>query len=84
MSRRITCSLWMLALMLVAMTVLATGFGALRLPVSLLLRDGDEALRQIWIPLRLPRVLLSLVVGASLAVAGCVMSGLFRNPLADP
>ena len=84
MSRRITCSLWMLALMLVAMTVLATGFGALRLPVSLLWRDGDEALRQIWLTIRLPRVLLALVIGGSLALAGCVMQGLFRNPLADP
>ena len=84
MSRRITGSLWMLALMLVAMTVLATGFGALRLPVSLLWRDGDEALRQIWITIRLPRVLLALVIGGSLALAGCVMQGLFRNPLADP
>jgi iron complex transport system permease protein len=29
-------------------------------------------------------VLLALLVGASLALAGCVMQGLFRNPLADP
>ncbi|MBJ9204396.1 iron ABC transporter permease [Citrobacter sp. FDAARGOS_156] len=84
MSRRITCSLWMLALILVAMTVLATGFGALRLPVSLLWQDGDDALRQIWLTIRLPRVLLALVIGGSLALAGCVMQGLFRNPLADP
>ena len=63
MSRRITCSLLMLALMLIAMTVLATGFGALRLPVSLLWRDGDEALLQIWLTIRLPRVLLALVIG---------------------
>lgn len=84
MSRRITCSLWMLALLLAVMTLLATGFGALRLPVSLLWRDGDEALRQIWLTIRLPRVLLALVIGGSLALAGCVMQGLFRNPLADP
>jgi iron complex transport system permease protein len=24
------------------------------------------------------------VIGGSLALAGCVMQGLFRNPLADP
>lgn len=84
MPRRITCSLWMLAIMLVLMTVMATGFGALRLPVSLLWRDGDDALRQIWFTIRLPRVLLALVIGGSLALAGCVMQGLFRNPLADP
>jgi iron complex transport system permease protein len=34
--------------------------------------------------IRLPRLLLGLVVGASLAVSGAVMQGLFRNPLADP
>ncbi|MDB5971761.1 MAG: hypothetical protein JWQ90_4211 [Hydrocarboniphaga sp.] len=34
--------------------------------------------------LRLPRVVLALLVGASLAQAGAAMQGLFRNPLADP
>lgn len=34
--------------------------------------------------LRLPRVLIALVVGAGLAVAGAVTQGVFRNPLADP
>ncbi|MCY4883885.1 iron ABC transporter, partial [Salmonella enterica subsp. enterica serovar 1,4,[5],12:i:-] len=63
MSRRITCSLWVMALMLVVMTILATGFGALRLPVSQLWRDDNETLRQIWLTIRLPRVLLALVIG---------------------
>lgn len=81
---RITCSLWMLAATLVVMTIVATGFGALRLPVSLFWHEGDGTLRQIWLTIRLPRVLLALVIGGSLALAGCVMQGLFRNPLADP
>lgn len=34
--------------------------------------------------IRLPRMLLGVLVGASLAVSGAVMQGLFRNPLADP
>lgn len=33
---------------------------------------------------RLPRVLIALTVGAALAVAGSLMQGLTRNPLADP
>jgi len=33
---------------------------------------------------RLPRVLIALVVGAALAVAGALMQGLSRNALADP
>ena len=48
MSRRIALSLWMLAAILSIMTLTATGFGALPLPVSLLWNGSDEALRQIW------------------------------------
>lgn len=84
MSQRVTVSLWLLAALLSLLTFTATGFGALRLPVSLLWSGSDEALRQIWLTIRLPRVLLALVIGGSLALAGCVMQGLFRNPLADP
>ena len=84
MPRRVSLSLWGLAMTLALMTLLATGFGALRLPMTVLWNGGDEALRQIWLTIRLPRVLLALVIGGSLALAGCVMQGLFRNPLADP
>jgi iron complex transport system permease protein len=34
--------------------------------------------------IRLPRVVLALLVGAGLAVAGAILQGIFRNPLADP
>ena len=34
--------------------------------------------------IRLPRLLLGAQVGAMLAIAGALMQGLFRNPLADP
>ncbi|GEM75800.1 FecCD family ABC transporter permease [Vibrio sagamiensis] len=34
--------------------------------------------------IRLPRTLLSLVIGASLAICGVVMQSVFRNPLAEP
>ncbi|MFA1821983.1 FecCD family ABC transporter permease [Virgibacillus oceani] len=37
----------------------------------------------VW-NIRLPRVLLSGFVGASLAIAGAAFQGLLRNPLADP
>ncbi len=38
----------------------------------------------ILLQIRLPRVLLAAAVGSSLAVAGAVFQGLFRNPMADP
>ncbi|MFY1632275.1 FecCD family ABC transporter permease [Solwaraspora sp. WMMB335] len=43
----------------------------------------DVQARIVW-EFRLPRALLGLVVGASLAVAGAVLQAVVRNPLADP
>jgi iron complex transport system permease protein len=45
-------------------------------------REGAAA--DIVLRVRLPRVVLSLLVGASLAVAGVLFQALLRNPLADP
>ncbi|ADB57367.1 FecCD family ABC transporter permease [Archaeoglobus profundus] len=38
----------------------------------------------IFVNIRIPRVLMGLVVGSSLAVAGVVMQCIFKNPLAEP
>ncbi|HCJ10322.1 MAG TPA: iron ABC transporter [Clostridiales bacterium] len=46
--------------------------------------DWPASHEAIILTLRLPRVLLACVVGASLAVAGGAFQGLFRNPMADP
>jgi iron complex transport system permease protein len=46
--------------------------------------QDNPALTVVVLELRLGRVVLSLLVGASLAVAGTVYQGLLRNPLADP
>lgn len=40
--------------------------------------------RIVLFDIRLPRLAMGALVGASLAVSGAVMQGLFRNPLADP
>jgi cobalamin transport system permease protein len=44
----------------------------------------DEREIAIITELRLPRVVLGLLVGALLALAGSAYQGVFRNPLADP
>lgn len=46
-------------------------------------RNG-EVYEFILLELRLPRLLMAVVVGATLAVSGTVLQGLFRNPLAEP
>jgi iron complex transport system permease protein len=38
----------------------------------------------VVLDIRLPRTALAMLVGATTAIAGGVMQGLFRNPLADP
>ncbi len=44
----------------------------------------DDTIAQAAVASRVPRTLLGLLVGAALGLAGSVMQGLTRNPLADP
>ncbi|MGJ7909776.1 FecCD family ABC transporter permease [Neobacillus sp. LXY-1] len=44
----------------------------------------DPMYSSIVLNIRLPRVILAGLVGASLAIAGAAFQGLLRNPLADP
>ncbi|MEO0811273.1 MAG: iron ABC transporter permease [Myxococcota bacterium] len=44
---------------------------------------SDGASLVLW-SLRMPRVVLALLVGATLALAGATLQALYRNPLADP
>jgi len=46
--------------------------------------DENSIAHRIVLDLRLPRVLVAIVVGACLSVAGAIMQGLTRNPLASP
>lgn len=67
-----------------AVTVVAT---ALIGPESIDLRAalaGDGVDRVILFQIRLPRILLGLVVGGALGVAGAALQALLRNPLAEP
>lgn len=62
--------------------------GAAQIPLSsvwnaLLHFNAADTQHLIVVDLRLPRVLASALVGASLAVAGAVMQGVTRNPMAD-
>ncbi|MBB3906681.1 MULTISPECIES: FecCD family ABC transporter permease [Anoxybacillaceae] len=46
--------------------------------------DIPDTLVQIVMAIRLPRVVLAFLVGASLSLAGAAFQGLLKNPLADP
>jgi iron complex transport system permease protein len=59
--------------------VLWNGLFGVRGTSSIDLRDAIVVL-----DIRLPRTVLASIVGASLAVSGAILQGVFRNPLADP
>jgi iron complex transport system permease protein len=45
---------------------------------------GEETVRIIVWELRVPRVILALMIGATLGMAGAALQGFVRNPLASP
>ena len=45
---------------------------------------GDETARAVLLRIRLPRVIVAALIGATLAVSGLAFQTLLRNPLADP
>lgn len=49
-----------------------------------LLGRGAEAARIIVVEIRLPRAILALLIGGALGLAGAVLQGYLRNPLAEP
>lgn len=81
---------------LAALLVLAASWSLSRGAMDLSLRDVIAAIAhalngavldendRVILMLRLPRLLMAMLVGASLACGGATMQGLFRNPLADP
>src|SRR6056297_115074 len=77
-------------LLLFVVGILSLSFGSINLsPIRVLkILFFDQEVRQslnvIIKQIRLPRVLLSFLVGAGLSIAGVVFQGVIRNPMVDP
>jgi iron complex transport system permease protein len=80
-----------------AISVVAGGIGAVFIPPLTLLsivadrlpgvsvsNDWPDSWETIVWRLRMPRIVLTALVGAALGISGATYQGLFRNPLADP
>lgn len=81
--------LFALAAALLLVTAFSLGMGAKSIPlgdvVEALVRfDASQPNHLIVHDLRLPRTIVGLLVGAALGLAGVLMQGVTRNPLADP
>ena len=72
---------------LLVLFFLSINLGSIRLTVPQLLRglfvEYDRDVASVY-DLRFPRILISLMGGASLAVAGALFQAVLKNPLADP
>ena len=79
---RLRRALLLLSGVLLGATLLALWAGYQRLDVAAL--ASDERARMVFFQLRLPRVVMAGIVGASLAMVGAALQALFRNPLAEP
>jgi iron complex transport system permease protein len=86
-----------LAVLLVLVMAIAVGAGAVPIPLDTVWRviasklapgsvavDWSAGRDNIVWQVRLPRIVLGAIVGASLAVVGAALQSVTRNPLADP
>jgi len=81
---RLTGLLALNTVFLVLSMALALSFGEQSISLLKALTDPSSTDAVILLSLRLPRVLLAILVGASLSVCGAAMQALTRNALADP
>ena len=77
----------------IGFAILAISIGAASLGVGESLRavlskilpiEASDFAQVVVLQLRLPRILMALITGVSLGVAGAVMQGVLRNPLVSP
>ncbi|WP_217240661.1 iron ABC transporter permease [Streptomyces sp. AC555_RSS877] len=90
---------WLLTVGLVAallvLVPVAAGIGAYPVPIGDVLAsvqhrsglggaESDRVAESVLWSVRFPRIVLALLIGASLGCAGALMQGVFGNPLAEP
>ena len=73
-------------LILVFLLSMSKGPASISIPQILetLLGKGEDTHSQVLLNIRLPRTVLSILVGINLALAGGIMQAIMNNPLADP
>jgi iron complex transport system permease protein len=77
-----------LFILIIITFMISVNTGYIRLTPLELLRTlfgaGTAKQHLILFDFRLPRIVISLLIGAGLAVSGCILQGISRNALADP
>lgn len=85
-----------LTVLLLATAIFSLTVGAVQIPFTdafmILLKQAgiitnisaDETQEIVMTSIRMPRVLMTLLIGAALGISGASLQGLFRNPLVEP
>jgi iron complex transport system permease protein len=91
-----TAILITLAVLLIASFVIALSIGQVTIPVRDILLiflhkagfassyEPDAVFETVLWSIRLPRLLMTVLIGSALAISGACLQGLFRNPLVEP
>ena len=92
MRKKATISFVVAGILGLFLSYLSIAYGSVNIPGETIwraLREGvhseskDVAHTIIW-TLRMPRLMMAVLVGLALSIAGAALQGLFQNPLADP
>ncbi len=89
MNKKITLYVIATSILIILGMLIATTTGAKNLPYSMVLDslinfNPDDINMQLVRDVRLPRAISTFIVGGLLAMAGAMMQGVTRNPVAEP
>lgn len=76
----------LIALVLLSLVAINVGSAGYSIPqiLSALFSSEKSTVKIVVVNLRLPRLILALLIGASLSASGAILQSVMRNPLADP
>lgn len=87
-NKRAATVMTILGILIFIAFIISMNTGYIRLsPADLfmtLIGSGTDKQNLILFEFRLPRIVISLLIGAGLAVSGCIIQGISRNALAEP
>ncbi|MDO4605651.1 MAG: iron ABC transporter permease [Helcococcus sp.] len=81
-------SFWIILIfLLISVTILSISFGSVNIDfaeIMDIILGKDTPNRVIFMNIRLPRVIFSIITGINLAVSGLLLQIVLKNPMADP
>jgi iron complex transport system permease protein len=83
--KRLFLIIMIIVMLVIALVAIASGSSGLTLGevINTILGNGTAKTKVVVFNLRLPRIVTAVVAGIGLAVVGCVMQSILRNPLAS-